>query len=87
MSIKKGGDYENLKFLLKQRKKINFNFVKQKKKNIMDIEELMKLEHELWRFKLEKQLHCSKREKEALVTTLVLLIDEIQKANNERKKR
>lgn len=53
----------------------------------MDIEELMKLEHELWRFKLEKQLHCSKREKEALVTTLVLIIDEIQKANNKRKKR
>lgn len=39
----------------------------------------MKLEHELWRFKLEKQLNCSKREKEALVTVLVLLIDEIQK--------
>lgn len=35
----------------------------------------------------KKQLHCSKREKEALVTTLVLIIDEIQKANNERKKR
>ena len=53
----------------------------------MDIEKLMKLEHELWRFKLEKQLHCSKREKETSITILVLIIDKIQKANNERKKR
>ena len=50
----------------------------------MDIEDLLKLEHELWRFKLEKQLNCSKKEKEALVTTLVLLIDEIQKAKKQK---
>lgn len=52
----------------------------------MDIEELLKLEHELWRFKLEKQLHCSKKEKEALVTVLVLLIDEIQKEKFKKRK-
>lgn len=53
----------------------------------MDIEELKELKRELWRFKLENQLHRSKREKEVLVTILALLIDEIQKVNNERKKR
>ncbi len=36
MSIKKGGKYENLKFLLTQRRKrINFNFVEQKKKSFI----------------------------------------------------
>ena len=48
----------------------------------MESEELMKLEQALWRFKLEKQLKCSKKEKEALITTLVLITEEIQKTIN-----
>ena len=52
----------------------------------MESEELMKLEQALWKFKVEKQLRCSKKEKEALITTLVLIVEEIQKTNNIKNK-
>lgn len=52
----------------------------------MKREELMKLEEMIWRFKLEGQLECSKEEEEALVTTLVLIIKEIQKTKNIKNK-
>ena len=45
----------------------------------MDLEELKRLEQTLWKFKLEKQFKYSKKEKEALMTTIVLIIGEIQK--------
>lgn len=48
----------------------------------MESEELMRLEQALWKFKLEKQLKCSKKEKEALIITIVLVIEEIQKTKN-----
>jgi hypothetical protein len=44
----------------------------------MKREELMKLEEMIWRFKLERQLECSKEEEEALVTTLILIIKELK---------
>ena len=53
----------------------------------MKREELMKLEEMIWRFKLEGQLECSKEEEEeALVTTLILIIKEIQKTKNIKNK-
>ena len=48
----------------------------------MESEELMRLEQALWKFKIERQLKCSKKEKDALITTLVLIIEEIQKTKN-----
>ena len=48
----------------------------------MESEELMKLEQMLQQFKVERQLKCSKKEKEALITTLVLIIEEIQKTKS-----
>jgi hypothetical protein len=48
----------------------------------MESEELMRLEQALWKFKSERQLKCSKKEKEALITTIVLIIEEIQKTKN-----
>ena len=48
----------------------------------MESEELLRLEQALWKFKVEKQLKCSKKEKEALITMLVLIIEEIQKTKN-----
>ena len=48
----------------------------------MESEELIKLEQALWKFRLEKQLKYSEKEKEALITTLALIIKEIQKTKN-----
>lgn len=48
----------------------------------MESEELMRLEQALWKFKSERQLKYSKKEKEALITTIVLIIEEIQKTKN-----
>ena len=48
----------------------------------MESEELMRLEQALWKFKPERQLKCSKKEKEALITTIVLIVEEIQKTKN-----
>ena len=51
----------------------------------MEIEELAQLEENLWRFKRLNQLHWSKKEKEALITILVLIIEEIQKSLKNKK--
>ena len=48
----------------------------------MESEELTRLEQMLWKFRLERQLECSEKEKEALITTLALIIKEIQKTKN-----
>lgn len=48
----------------------------------MKTEELKKLEQMLWEFGLEKHLEHSKEEKEVLTTTLILIIEEIQKTKN-----
>lgn len=45
----------------------------------MNLEELKRLEQALWEFKLEKQFKYSRKEREALMTTIVLIIGEIQK--------
>lgn len=52
----------------------------------MNSEELKSLEQALWKFKLEKQSNYSKKEKEALMTTIVLIIGEIQKTKNIKNK-
>lgn len=48
----------------------------------MESEELITLKQALWKFKSEKQLKCSKKEEEALIITIVLIIEEIKKTKN-----
>lgn len=69
----------------KQQIKKNDNNNNQKTFLIMETEELAQLEENLWRFKRLNQLHWSKKEKEALVTVLVLIIEEIQKSLKNKK--